>query len=82
MSYLVVTVPKKKELKGESKGGLDPKKREKKKKRGQGIFVISCDKYEERGGFLCLLPQIPTPSHAQRKRKRCGGEQEEGGGGD
>ena len=68
-------------MKGESKGGLDPKKREKKKKREGGIFLISRDKYEGRGGFLCFLPQTPTASHAQRKRKRRGGEEEGGGGG-
>ena len=71
-------------MNGESKGGLDPKKKGKKKKREAGIFVISCDKYRGMGGFLCFFPQTPTPSHARRNRKRGGGEEEEeeGGGGD
>ena len=38
MSYLVVSVPKKKELKGESKGGLDPKKKGKEKEKRTGDF--------------------------------------------
>ena len=81
MSYLLVSVLKKKELKAYPKGRLDPKKREKKKKGEGGIFLVSRDKYEGRGGFLCFLPQTPTASHAQRKRKRRGGEEGERGGG-
>ena len=39
MSYLVVSVPKKKnELKGESKGGLDPQKIGNRKRKGKGGF--------------------------------------------
>ena len=83
MSYLVVSLPEKKiGVERRVKRRAWPKKKEKKKKREAGIFVISCDKYEGMGGFLCFLPQTPNPSHAQRKRKRRGGEEEEGGGGD
>ena len=60
-----------------------PEQKGKEKENGGGIFLISRDKYEGRGGFLCFLPQTPTASHAQRKRKRKrrGGEEEAGGGG-
>ena len=70
MSYLVVSVlEKKKELKGESKGGLDPRKREKKKKRERGIFLISRDKDAWRGVFFAFFPK-PQPHLTHRERER------------
>ena len=67
--------PKKKELKGESKGRLDPKKREKKKKRERGIFLISRDKYEGRGVFFGFFPK-PQPHLTHRERERDEEEEE------
>ena len=61
--------PKKKELKGQSKERLDQKKREKKKKRVRGIFLISRDKYEGRGGFFGFFPK-PQPHLTHRERER------------
>ena len=60
-------------MKGESKGRLEPKKREKKKKREQGIFLISRDKYEGRGGFFGFFPK-PQPHLTHREREREEGE--------
>ena len=84
MSYLVGSLPgKKKELNGESKGGLDPKKGKRKRKGKEGFLSYHVISMRGWGwGFPCFLPQTSTPSHAQRKRKRRGGEEEEGGGGD
>ena len=82
MSYLVVSLPgKKKELKRESKGGLDPKKRKRKRKGKEGFLSYRVISMRGWGGFLCFLPQMPTPSHARRKRKRREGEEGGGGGG-
>ena len=67
MSYLVLSLPgKKKELKGESKGGLDPKKGEKKRIGKEGFLSYHVISMRGWGGFLCFLPQPPTPSHARR----------------
>ena len=70
MSHLVVSVPKKRELKGESKGGLDPKKREKKKKREGGIFLISRDKYVGRGFSLLSSPNPDPISHTEKEKEK------------
>ena len=56
-------------MNGESKGGLDPKKREKKKKREGGIFLISRDKYEGRGVFFAFFPK-PQPHLTHEDRER------------
>ena len=71
-------------MKGESKGGHDPKKGKRKRKGKEGFLSYHVISMRGWGGFLCFFPQTPTPSHARRNRKRGGGEEEEeeGGGGD
>ena len=70
-------------MNGESKGGLDPKKRKRKRKGKQGFLSYHVITIGGWGRFLCFFPQTLTPSHARRKRNRGGGEEEEeGGGGD
>ena len=58
-------------MKGSEIGGLNPKKREKNKKRERGIFVISRDKYEGRGVFFAFFPKPhPQPHLTHRERER------------
>ena len=65
-------------MKGESKGGLDPKKGGK-----EGFWSYLVISKRGWGVFFAFSPNPNPTSHARRKRKRGGGEEEEeGGGGD
>ena len=67
MSYLVVSLPeKKKELNGESKGGLDPKEKKRKRKGKQGF--LSYHVISMRGWGVSLLSS-PNPNPISRTKK-------------
>ena len=71
-------------MNGESKAGLDPKKRKRKRKGKQGFLLYHVISMRGWGVSLLFSPNPNPTSHARRKRKRGGGEEEEeeGGGGD
>ena len=70
MSYLVLSLPgKKKELKGESKGGLDPKKGKRKRIGKEGFLSYHVISKRGWGVFFAFFPK-PQPHLTHEDRER------------